>query len=298
MALTILHQLAPRTRPARVLAWTAVFWAISALFHAGVYAVDGGAWAGPASWRKPIVFSLSFAMTLWAVGWVLDRMPHPRPRLAGVLAWAFAVSSTIETGLIAMQTWRGRASHFNVAAPGDAAVFAIMGMTVGVLSLVLVVLLLWVLREPPLDRATRWAVTGGLFAIATGLGIGQWLIELGNDWVAATGTVPEAVMNGDAVGKFPHAIAFHGIQAFAVLLAVATVRRFGPDRRLRIMRTAVVGYLGVLTWATVTTVVGTAPLQARGWTVGLGVASGVALVVAGIDTLWPGRRVRETAATA
>lgn len=74
-----LRQLGPATRPARVAMATAVVWAASALVHVSVFAVDGGSWAGPVSWRKAIVFSASIALLLWAVGWMLDRMPSHVP---------------------------------------------------------------------------------------------------------------------------------------------------------------------------------------------------------------------------
>lgn len=289
MLTTIVQDLSPRTRPARLLGRTALFWLGSAVLHLAVWGIDGGAWEGAVSWRKPIVFSSSIALTSWAVGWVLDRMPVPRPRLASVLAWTFAVTASVETFLVVLQTWRGRASHFNVFDPGDATLFAIMGLIVAVMALVLVVLFAWVLREPPRDRATRWAVVGGLAAITAGLGLGQWLIDLGLTWVVATGSVPEVVMNGDAVAKFPHAVALHGIQVFALLGAVATARGLDARRRLRIVRTAVVGYVGLLAWAIVSTVAGVAPQDTRSWTAGLAIASTVLLVAAGLDSVAPRR---------
>ena len=72
-----------------------------------------------------------------------DGPRRNRPRLAGALAWTFLVSSSVEVGLIAVQAWRGRASHFNVMEAGDAAVFALMGAAVGFMSLCLLGLLVW-----------------------------------------------------------------------------------------------------------------------------------------------------------
>ena len=39
----------------------------SGFFHLGVYALDGGSWEGPVSWRKPVVFSLSFGIAGYVV---------------------------------------------------------------------------------------------------------------------------------------------------------------------------------------------------------------------------------------
>ena len=49
----------------------------SGLFHAMVYLVDGGGWEGPLSWRKPIVFGLSFGLTVLTVTWFMSFL---RPR--------------------------------------------------------------------------------------------------------------------------------------------------------------------------------------------------------------------------
>lgn len=273
----VLQEFRPKSRAARVLMVTAAAWAASGVFHIGVFAIDGGSLSGAVSWRKPIVFSVSVGLTLWATGWVLDRMPTERPRLAAAIAWTFAVASTIETALVVVQTWRGRASHFNVFAPADAAVFSIMGVMVAVMAAVLVVLFVWALIERSDDGATRLAVIAGLAAIVAGLGLGQWLIDLGLQYVDRFGAVPPMVMNGDAVAKFPHAVAFHGIQVFALLLALSNSADIGTARRAGAMRLAVAGYGGLLAFAVVQSVAGLAPVALQPWSLALLASSGVAL---------------------
>ena len=82
------------------------------MFHAAVYLVDGGPWEGPVSWRKPIVFGLSFGITVLTVSWFLTFL-----RLRKATAWfvvgVLALASLGEVFLISMQKWRGVASHFN-----------------------------------------------------------------------------------------------------------------------------------------------------------------------------------------
>jgi hypothetical protein len=47
-------------------------------------------------------------------------------------------------------------------------------------------------------------VIGGLLLVMTGLGIGQWMIQLGNEYVATRTAVPETVVYGQrGVAKFP-----------------------------------------------------------------------------------------------
>jgi hypothetical protein len=223
------------------------------------------------------------------VGWILDQLPD-RPRLAGALAWTFLVSSSIEVGLIAMQTWRGRASHFNVFETGDAVVFAVMGATVGVMSLCLIGTLIWSSIERPHDPLVRFAVIGGFALVTTGLGIGQWIIELGNRYVTANQAVPETVTYGaEGVAKFPHAVAFHGIQVFIV--SAVMMRRGGLDEsaQRRLMHIIFWSYTAILVFASAQTVTGRAPSELTPWS--LGMLAAVAGVGVGLSRVLSGLRV-------
>lgn len=265
----LVRELKPVRRPARVLYWGAAFWLASALVHLVALAADNWAWAGAVSFRKPLVFSLSIGLLLATSGWVLDRLPD-RPRLPGVLAWTFLISSTIEVGLIALQAWRGRASHFNTFEAGDSVIFITMGMMVGVMSICLLTLLIWSIARRPADPLVRVAVIAGLALVATGLGFGQWIITLGSEFVATQGEVPETVIYGEAgVVKFPHAIAFHGIQFFIVLSVLLHKGSHTGTARKRIMWAAVIAYSGILVFASAQTIVGQSPLQPGIWSLGL-----------------------------
>ena len=275
----LVADLRPIRRPARVLYAGAAAWLVSGLVHLVVLAANGWAWSGAVSFRKPLTFSVSIALLLATIGWVLDRLPD-RPRLAGTIAWTLLVSSTVEVGLISMQAWRGRASHFNTMAAGDAGVFIAMGVMVGLMSLCLVAVLVWSLARPPRDRLVRLAVIGGLVLIVTGLGFGQWIIELGNDFVETHGAVPDTVVYGQhGVAKFPHAVALHGIQLF--ILAAVLARRSGltETARRRAVRLVVWSYAAVLVFASAQTITGIGPFDATVW--GAGLAASLAGIVAG-----------------
>jgi len=283
----LIADLRPVRRPARVLYAGAAAWLVSGLVHLVVLAANGWAWSGAVSFRKPLTFSVSIALLLATIGWVLDRLPD-RPRLAGTIAWTLLVSSTVEVALITMQAWRGRASHFNTLAAGDAVVFAAMGIMVAVMSLCLVAVLVWSLVRPPRDRLVRLAVLGGLALIVTGLGLGQWVVELGNDFVETHRAVPGTVMSGErGVAKFPHAVALHGIQLF--VLAAVLARRSGLTEaaRRRAVRLVVWSYAAVLVFASAQTVTGNGPVDPTIWSAGLaaslaGIAAGFLLIGRGL----------------
>ncbi len=283
LARDLVADLRPTRRPARVLYAGAAFWLASGLVHLGVLAADGWAWSGAVSFRKPLVFSVSIALLLATVGWVLDRLPE-RPRLAATVAWTLLVSSTVEVALITLQAWRGRASHFNTLAAGDAAIFAAMGVMIGFMSLCLVAVLVWSVLAPPRDRLVRLAVLGGMALVMTGLGIGQWMVQLGNHYLETHLAVPDTVVYGQrGVAKFPHAVAFHGIQLF--ILAAVLLRRaqLAEAARRRVLRLIVGSYTAVMVFASAQTVTGNAPLDPTIWRAGLAVSlTGIVAGFAGI----------------
>jgi hypothetical protein len=114
----------------------------------------------------------------------------------------------------------------------------------------------------------------------TGLGFGQWIIELGNDFVETHRAVPDTVMYGQrGVAKFPHAVALHGIQLF-VLAAVLARRSALPEAARRwSVRLVVWSYAAVLVFASAQTITGNGPLDPTIWNAGL--AASVAGIAAG-----------------
>ena len=72
------------------------------VFHLGVFAVRGGPWEGPVSWRKPATFGLSFGLTLLAVTWVTSYL-RLRPRTRAVLLAVLAADSVVEVAGITVQ---------------------------------------------------------------------------------------------------------------------------------------------------------------------------------------------------
>src|SRR3989442_914399 len=75
------------------------------LFHLLVFAIDGGPWEGPASWRKPATFGLSFGLTLLAVTWLSGKLALTQ-RTRQVLLVVFTVDCFVEVGGITLQAWR------------------------------------------------------------------------------------------------------------------------------------------------------------------------------------------------
>lgn len=263
------HDLLPRRGPSRLVAFVGAGWMFSTVFHLGVFLADDRPWAGAISWRKPVLFGFSFAVILWSFGWMLDRLPH-RPRLSWFLSVFMAVTSTVEVALITMQTWRGRASHFNTADPGDALIFSVMGMMAGLIAVALIWVFVWALIRRPASPLDRLALIAGMVFVISGLGVGQWLVSVGLSYVEQFDRVPDQVIAGEAGDvKFPHAVAFHGLQIFMVCAAMLRRGAVPAATAQWLMRAVVTGYTALMMFSIVQTVDGRAPMDLAGISAGL-----------------------------
>ena len=270
----------PQRSYTRFIGYSSVLFAASALIHLVVAIARGWDWAGSVSFRKPVTFAISFALLAAAIWWTLDRLPH-RSRLGWGLTIPLVIGSVIETGLITLQSWRGVASHFNVAEAFDGTVFSLMGITIIIVSLALVGITIWTFVEGPQDRSTRLAVRAGLVMVVLGLGLGMFLIQAGFEFLERTGSIPESLSVGTAgVAKFPHAVAFHGVQ-FLILVVIAG-GRVSQATRHTMTRLGVASYSLVLAWATLHTNQGRAPLDLAGIETGLLLSAVGAAAMAGI----------------
>ena len=271
---------------------------VSAAVHILVLLASGAQWAGPVSLRKPITFGLSMGLLLWTVGWVIDQL-RTRPRLDKILGRALAASGLLEVALITVQAWRGVPSHFNYSTVGDLVVFVFMGISIAVLSVGLLVTTVWVFVEPPANPTVRLAVRAGMLVMLTGLGIGQWMIELGNDFYEQFDRVPDQMVSGEAgVPTFPHAMAFHGIQLFLGAALVSGLAGLAARSAQRAVRLVVAGYSVLVLWSIVQAATGAAPLDLGSPVTGLGLI-GVGLLAAAAALLFVGwrRSVSGSAAT-
>jgi len=229
--------------------WCAALLVLSGIFHLGAYVVDGGAWEGPLSWRKPIVFGLSFGITLATVSWVMSFI-RPSRRSGWVLVGTFAVASVLEVALISMQTWRGVASHFNEDTAFDGAVFSAMGMLVSVVGLLTVIIAVRALMSLDAPPSLALAIRLGLLLMLVSQAVGVQMIVEGGNTFGTEGAL-----------KVPHAFTLHVAQVLPALAILLLVSDSTESRRLRIVSLAAVGYGLVIASTGLQAYAGRAPLD-------------------------------------
>lgn len=273
---------------------------VSGLLHVGMLVVDPGPWDGPVSWRKPIVFGVSFGLTAWGVGWVLGLLRR-RARLGWATGGALGVASAVEVAAITVQRWRGVPSHFNEATPFDEAMFGVMGAAIVLVAVAVVAVLVWAalgLREDPV---AWWAALVGLGSIVAASRIGVDMIGEGTAVVDATGRVPPSVVFGAAgSAKLAHAVGMHAIQVLGALAVVLRLGRSPAAQQRRAMRLAAIAYTVMFAIVVVQAYAGRAlhDLPATSW--GAALLAAAVLVLATLSALrsWRESATRKAATVA
>jgi hypothetical protein len=216
-------------RRARPLAVIGLLLVASGLVHLVVWAVFGGPWEGPVTWRKPILFGISGGLTSLSLGWAWSKLTWRRGDgwMAASVAWALLV----EVAAIDLQAWRGVASHFNRSTPFDSVLYDAMGLLILWVTLVAVDLTIRFFRQPTaLPADMLLAARAGLVLLVISCGLGIWVSVYGDMRVAA-GLEPERY-GAAGVPKFPHGAVIHALQWLPMLAWAA--RWAGVTQRRRV----------------------------------------------------------------
>lgn len=205
----------------------------SGLFYLAVFAIDGGPWEGPVSWRKPTTFGLSFGLTLITIAWVASFL-HLGARLRTALMSVFAVACVAETGMIDLQAWRHVPSHFDMETPFNTVISMSLAIGGGVLIVVLVTLTVRAYRENPgVSPSTRLALRAGFTTLMVAMLSGAIMIARGVVLVR-TGHQQEAYSAGGFL-KPVHGVTMHGILVLPGLAWLLTFTDVPEPRRVRVI---------------------------------------------------------------
>jgi hypothetical protein len=242
-----------RDRRAQQLACIGLLLVASGLAHFVLWAVVGGPWEGPVTWRKPILFGISGGLTSLSLGWAWSKLPlrWGDGWLAATVAWALLV----EVAAIDLQAWRGVASHFNRATPFDSWLYDAMGLLILWVTLVAVDLSLRFLWQPiALTPDMLLAARAGLVLLVISCGLGIWASVHG-DMRMAAGLPPEHY-GAAGVPKFPHGAVIHALQWLPLLAWAARWAGVTEPSRFWLVAAATVGTTLIGCFALVQTLAG------------------------------------------
>ncbi|WP_329363608.1 hypothetical protein [Streptomyces sp. NBC_01483] len=227
---------------------------LSGLAHLVVFAVDGGPWDGPVSWRKPVTFGLSFGLTLITLTWVTSYLRIATPRRSALLV-VFAADCVVEVGGITLQAWRRVPSHLNMETGFDTVVSMTLAVGGGVLVVLLTVFAVASFRNRPAGPlGMPLALRSGFAILLVSLASGAAMIARG---VVLTRTGhQEAAYHSTAPLKPLHGVSLHAVLVLPALAWLLSRTPWSDRTRHRVMYAAVGCYaaavLGAGVWAALT----------------------------------------------
>lgn len=210
---------------------------VSGVVHLAVFAVDGGPWYGPVSWRKPVTFGLSFGATLIAITWVTSYL-RIAARLRAVLLTVFAADCVVEVGGITLQAWRRVPSHLDMETPFDTAVSMTLAIGGAVLVVLLTAFAVAAFRHRPAGPpGMAPAVRAGFAVLLVALASGAAMIARG---VVLTRTGhQDAAYHSTAPLKPLHGVSLHAVLVLPALAWLLSRTSWSERARRRTVAVAI-----------------------------------------------------------
>jgi hypothetical protein len=224
--------------------------ALAAAFVAGLF-LDHRVILGLNPWVKPLKFAVSITIYVWTVAWLLGDVRPRAPRTARLISAGVALSMLAEIVCIALQSYRGVPSHFNVRAAFDGAIFSVMGSMIA-LNTVLATLLLVLYFVVPtgLARPRVWAVRLGLLLFLLGSSVGGLMVgrqahAVGvRDGGAGLPFVNWSTEGGDL--RVAHALGLHALQVLPLLaFGLTRIPSLGDARQTAVVFGVAAVQLGI-----------------------------------------------------
>ena len=217
-----------------------------AVLFTGLLLVDERMLLGRNVWTKPWKFATSITIFTATMAWLLPTFSLTE-RIERFATYTIGAAMTIEIILISTQAARGVRSHFNEATTLNTAIFAVMGLSI-TLSTVVVAYVLWQLfRNPPdFTPAYLWGIRLGMLVFVVASFEGFLMIAQGSHSVGVPSDSPGLpLLNWSLTGgdlRVSHFIGLHALQVLPLTGYVAA--RWG---RLQAQESvAAVGIVGAM----------------------------------------------------
>jgi hypothetical protein len=225
-----------------------------ALVFAAAYQFDSRTILGIDAWTKPVKFSVSIAIFTWTLAWYF-RYLSGRQRAIRIIGWGISAMMMGEITGIALQSWRGVPSHFNISTPFDAVIFAIMGLMIALSTLFVAwAFILFCVDRPAIPAAYLWGIRCGLaiFLLAGFEGV-MMIVHRAHTVGAADGGpglffVNWSTQHGDL--RVAHFAGMHALQIlpFAGYLLHRTMSEWGDRKQALSVIALSIGYTAVFAW--------------------------------------------------
>lgn len=199
------------------------------LLLAGIFAAisvfDATEILGIGRWIKPIKFFISISIFIWTIGIFLFHL-RGNDRSKQLVSWSLIAIFVIEMAAIVGQAARGTRSHFNLATGFDSAVYSIMGIAIGISTVIVAyVLFLYVSKPSDLSPVIVNGIRLGLAIFVIACVQGAYMASgKGHAVGAADGGPGLPFVNWSTVAgdlRVAHFFGLHSIQAVPIFALIA-----------------------------------------------------------------------------
>ncbi|MFT6135144.1 MAG: hypothetical protein ACJAZM_001638 [Cyclobacteriaceae bacterium] len=173
------------------------------------------------AWVKPTKFYLSTVFFAWTMGWLC----HYLKRQKTVAVYNFVVIAVLafELVYITIQASKGELSHFNFSSPYYGLMFAMMGLTISIMTLYTAIIAFFFFWDafPQLSSSYLWGIRLGLVCFVIFAFEGGLIASNLGHTVGSTDDEPGiwfvnwSVSHGDL--RIAHFIGMHGLQILPLI---------------------------------------------------------------------------------
>ena len=227
----LLAEIHKRDRLLSIVGWANIGLALVLLMG---LVVDSRLILGINPWIKPLKFSVSIAVYVFTVAFLLDGVRAAAPKAARWISRGVALSMSVEIVCIALQSWRGVPSHFNNASAFDGAIFTAMGLMIALNTMLMAWLLALYFSAPrQLPPTVLWGVRLGLLIFLAGSAVGGLMVSRNAHTVGAPDGGPGlpflnwSTRAGDL--RPAHALGLHALQILPLVGWAAARTRAGSQ---------------------------------------------------------------------
>ncbi|MDQ3180869.1 MAG: hypothetical protein M3Q33_10155 [Acidobacteriota bacterium] len=169
-------------------------------------------------WIKPMKFFISIAVFVWTTAVYLNFLKG-YIKSVRFISWGMIFIFFIEMFIIVTQAVRGTTSHFNIKMPFDAMLFAVMGISIALNTLLAAYLLfLYFTAEIDLPKSIVWGMRLGLILfLASNFEGGYMSAQIGHSVGVADGGAGLPLVNWSTKGGDLRVAHFIGMHAFQVV---------------------------------------------------------------------------------
>lgn len=167
-------------------------------------------------WIKPLKFSISTAIYILTVGFLITLYPYSEKKkniINHIVSWTLL----IEVILIIYQGSRGVQSHFNISNPFDGLIFGLMGILIAINVLIMALFIFDTFRlKLQTTKLLQWSILIGWIIVFFGSWIGgQMISEMSHSIGIEDGGPGLPIINWSTVAgdlRVAHFFGLHGIQ--------------------------------------------------------------------------------------